>query len=109
MPAEAACLLSVIGNGIRWVKTRGELAFGETVAILGPGAQGLATVIAACEAGAERIIVLGLRRDKLRLELAAAAGSQRKSGPCGFGPISDFVQFACFVVQLDRRGLGAPA
>ena len=38
----------------------GPLAFGETVAILGPGAQGLATVIAAREAGAHRIIVLGL-------------------------------------------------
>ena len=75
VPAEAACLLSVIGNGIRWVKTRGELAFGETVAVLGPGAQGLATVIAAREAGAERIIVLGLRRDRMRLDLAREFGA----------------------------------
>ena len=75
VPAEAACLLSVIGNGIRWVKTRGELAFGETVAILGPGAQGLATVIAAREAGAHRIIVLGLGRDRLRLDLAREFGA----------------------------------
>jgi threonine dehydrogenase-like Zn-dependent dehydrogenase len=75
VPAEAAALLSVIGNGIRWVKTRGELKFGETVAILGPGAQGLATVIAAREAGAHRIIVLGLRRDRMRLDLAREFGA----------------------------------
>jgi threonine dehydrogenase-like Zn-dependent dehydrogenase len=73
--AEAACLLSVIGNGIRWVKTRGELSFGETVAILGPGAQGLATVIAARQAGADRILVFGLERDRIKLDLARALGA----------------------------------
>ncbi|MEI8189510.1 MAG: alcohol dehydrogenase catalytic domain-containing protein [candidate division NC10 bacterium] len=75
VPAEAACLLSVIGNGIRWIKTRGELSFGETVVILGPGAQGLATVIAARQAGARRIIVLGLGRDRLKLDLAREFGA----------------------------------
>ena len=75
VPAEAACLLSVIGNGIRWIKTRGELSFGETVVILGPGAQGLATVIAARQAGARRIIVLGLDRDRLKLDLAREFGA----------------------------------
>ena len=75
VPAEAACLGSVIGNGIRWVKTRGELAFGETVAILGPGAQGLATVIAARLAGAHRILVFGLDRDTRKLALAREYGA----------------------------------
>lgn len=75
VPAESAALLSVIGNGIRWVKTRGELQFGETVAILGPGAQGLATTIAARQAGAERIVVFGLRRDRLKLALAREFGA----------------------------------
>ncbi len=75
VPAEAACLTSVIGNGIRWVKTRGELTLGETVAILGPGAQGLATVIVARQAGAARILVFGLRRDGLRLKLAREFGA----------------------------------
>jgi len=75
VPAEAASLLSVIGNGIRWIKTRGELSFGETVAILGPGAQGLATVIAAREAGAHRIIVIGLARDRMKLDLARKFGA----------------------------------
>lgn len=75
VPAESAALLSVIGNGIRWVKTRGELQFGETVAILGPGAQGLATVIAAHQAGAHRIMVFGLARDRLKLDLAKEFGA----------------------------------
>jgi threonine dehydrogenase-like Zn-dependent dehydrogenase len=75
IPAEAACLLSVIGNGIRWIKTRGELTFGETVAILGPGAQGLATVIAARQAGAHRILVFGLARDRMKLALAREFGA----------------------------------
>jgi threonine dehydrogenase-like Zn-dependent dehydrogenase len=75
VPAESAALLSVIGNGIRWVKTRGELQFGETVAILGPGAQGLATVIAARQAGAHRILVFGLQRDQLKLALAREFGA----------------------------------
>ena len=75
VPAESAVLLSVIGNGIRWVKTRGELQFGETVAVLGPGAQGLATVIAAREAGARRIVVIGLDRDRKRLDLAREFGA----------------------------------
>jgi threonine dehydrogenase-like Zn-dependent dehydrogenase len=45
------------------------------VAILGPGAQGLATVIAARRAGAHRIIVFGLQRDRLKLDLAREFGA----------------------------------
>jgi threonine dehydrogenase-like Zn-dependent dehydrogenase len=75
VPAESAVLLSVIGNGIRWTKTRGELQCGETVVVLGPGAQGLATVIAAKGAGAARIIVFGLSRDGIKFELAKAFGA----------------------------------
>jgi threonine dehydrogenase-like Zn-dependent dehydrogenase len=75
VPAESAALLSVIGNGIRWVKTRGELTMGETVAVLGPGAQGLATVIAARQAGAHRILVFGLTRDRIKLDLAKELGA----------------------------------
>jgi len=75
VPAEAAVLVSVIGNGFRWTKTRGELSCGETVAVLGPGAQGLATVIAAREAGAARILVFGLARDRIKLALAKELGA----------------------------------
>ncbi len=36
-PPEAACLASVIGNGIRWVRTKGKVKLGDKVVILGPG------------------------------------------------------------------------
>jgi threonine dehydrogenase-like Zn-dependent dehydrogenase len=72
---EAACLSSVIGNGIRWVQTKAEVKPGESVVIVGPGAQGLSTVIAAVESGADPIIVLGLSKDSQKLELANQFGA----------------------------------
>ncbi len=75
VPAEAAHLASVIGNGIRWVRTKGEVQFLESVVIIGPGAQGLASVISAVESGAAPIIVVGLAKDEKRLELAKQFGA----------------------------------
>jgi threonine dehydrogenase-like Zn-dependent dehydrogenase len=75
VPAEAACLSSVIGNGLRWISTKAQVQPGESVVIIGPGPQGLATVIAAREAGASPIIVTGLARDRMRLELAEEFGA----------------------------------
>lgn len=76
VPQEAACLSSVIGNGVRWVRSKGEVRFQETLVIIGPGAQGLASVIAGKEAGAGRIVVLGLTKDKKRLELSRELGAE---------------------------------
>lgn len=75
VPAEAACLASVIGNGVRWIRTKGRVQFGESVVIIGSGAQGLASVIAAHEAGAEPIIVMGLSKDQRRFALAYEFGA----------------------------------
>jgi threonine dehydrogenase-like Zn-dependent dehydrogenase len=50
---------------------------GETIVILGPGQRGLASVIAAKEAGAGRIIVTGLERDEQKLALARDFGATR--------------------------------
>lgn len=72
---EAACLSSVIGNGVRWVRTKGRVQIGDTVVIVGPGAQGLASVIVASESGAEPIIVMGLSKDERRFELAREFGA----------------------------------
>jgi threonine dehydrogenase-like Zn-dependent dehydrogenase len=72
---EAACLASVIGNGIRWVRTKGKAKLGDKVLILGPGAQGLASVIAAKESGASPIIVTGMGKDVHKFELAKELGA----------------------------------
>lgn len=73
--AEAACMSSVLGNGVRWIRTLGEVKFGESVVIIGPGAQGLATVIAAKEAGANPIIILGKTRNAAKWDLAKEYGA----------------------------------
>ena len=75
VPAEAACLTSVIGNGVRWIKTKGELTFGEIVVVLGLGAQGLATIISAHRSGAQRIIGFGFGRDAIKQKLAREFGA----------------------------------
>jgi threonine dehydrogenase-like Zn-dependent dehydrogenase len=66
---------SVLGNGVRWVRTLGQVKFGESVVILGVGAQGLASVIAAKEAGAGPIVVMGRTRNKNKWELAKEYGA----------------------------------
>lgn len=73
-PYLAASLSSVIGNGVRWVKTCGQMTFGQSLAISGVGSQGLATLMAARECGVGPIAIMGLERDKARFELARKFG-----------------------------------
>lgn len=75
IPKESACLSSVIGNGVRWVRTIGNVKFSESIVILGVGAQGLSSVIAAKEAGAYPIIVVGRPTDAKRFELSKDFGA----------------------------------
>lgn len=75
VPDEAAVLSSVLGNGVRWIRTKAQVKFGEAVVILGAGAQGLATVIAAREAGADPIIVVGREANPLKWTLATEFGA----------------------------------
>jgi threonine dehydrogenase-like Zn-dependent dehydrogenase len=72
---KAACLGSVIGNGVRWILTKGDVDPEDDVVVIGPGAQGLASVIVANEAGADRLIVAGLSSDERRLRLADSFGA----------------------------------
>jgi alcohol dehydrogenase len=72
---EAAVLSSVLGNGVRWIRTKGQVKFGETVIVIGAGAQGLATIIAAKEANAGKIIVVAKENLPLKWELAKAFGA----------------------------------
>lgn len=75
VPSQAATLSSVIGNGVRWIVTKGKLRPGEAVAIIGPGALGLASTIAASHVGGGAIIVIGLPIDEARLEFARECGA----------------------------------
>ena len=66
----AASLSSVIGNGVRWVKTLANMSADKSLVISGTGSQGLATLIAAREYGVGPIVILGLSKDTARFKLA---------------------------------------
>lgn len=74
-PDKAACLSSVIGNGVHHALDSGKARVGETVVVLGVGGQGLSCVLAANEVGASPIIATGLSSDKNRFELAKEFGA----------------------------------
>lgn len=75
VPPRAACLGSVIGNGVRWISRKGAVSPGDSVAIVGPGAQGLAATIVAEAAGADPLVLLGLPADERNLELGEDFGA----------------------------------
>lgn len=75
VPDEAAAMSSVLGNGVRWIRTKAKVKFGETVVVIGAGAQGLATILAAKEANAGRIIVVALEKMALKWQLAKEFGA----------------------------------
>ena len=75
VPPEIATLFNPIGAGFRWAVEMPSLQPGETIVVLGPAQRGLASVIAAREAGAGCIIVTGLGRDAAKLALAREFGA----------------------------------
>jgi len=73
-PELAASLSSVVGNGVRWVKTLGQMSFGQSLVISGAGSQGLSALAAAKAAGVGPVVMLGIGRDEARFELAREFG-----------------------------------
>ncbi|MPZ50665.1 MAG: alcohol dehydrogenase catalytic domain-containing protein [Dehalococcoidia bacterium] len=75
IPARHAAAFLPFSNGVEWAYGYGEVSLGDAIWIQGPGQQGLAAVIAAKAAGAQKIIVSGLSRDANRLEVAMKLGA----------------------------------
>ncbi len=75
LPAEIAVMFNPLGAGFRWAVEIPETQVGDMVVVLGPGQRGLASVIAAREAGAGQIIVTGLAADADKLKLAKLFGA----------------------------------
>ena len=74
-PEVGVTIGAVLANGVRWVHSIGGAGIGDTVAVFGPGPQGLAAVIAAHAAGAAQIIAVGLSGDQARLAFARDCGA----------------------------------
>jgi threonine dehydrogenase-like Zn-dependent dehydrogenase len=72
---EDAVLFNPLAAGMDWVARLSGIQVGDDILILGPGQRGLASVIAAKEAGADKIFVTGLNRDRFKLDLAAKLGA----------------------------------
>ncbi len=72
---ELAALYVPVANGVNWVTQEGGLRLGDTLVVIGPGQHGLGCVLAAREAGAAAIAVVGTGADRHRLEVARALGA----------------------------------
>lgn len=76
VPGEAATLAcAVLGNSVRWLIEVGGFKYGDSVVITGCGRQGLGLVVAAKEAGADKIFITGTKVDGERLAMAKRLGA----------------------------------
>ncbi|GAA1930938.1 zinc-binding dehydrogenase [Microbacterium aoyamense] len=73
--AEDALMFNPLSAGFEWGVLKGGIGIGDDVLIIGAGQRGLACVIAASMAGADRIMISGLEGDRDKLELAKALGA----------------------------------
>jgi alcohol dehydrogenase len=74
-PELGVLICAVMGNAVRWLRHVGNVSLGQPVVSIGPGQQGLAATAVARESGAEPILVVGLSKDKKRLEMARRFGA----------------------------------
>jgi threonine dehydrogenase-like Zn-dependent dehydrogenase len=75
MDARHATLAVPLGNGVQWAVLDGGAGIGKTVLVFGPGQQGLGCALAAKAAGALRVIIAGMTRDRARLDLSLELGA----------------------------------
>jgi len=74
-PAELLQLYIPISNGLHWAQDVAGARIGSTVVVIGPGPHGLGSVVGAREAGAQTVILVGLDRDRARLDVGLALGA----------------------------------
>lgn len=70
-----AAFSNPVANGLRWITRVAALGYGEHVVVIGPGAHGLGSVLAARAAGAGQVIAVGLAADSRRLRDAELLGA----------------------------------
>ena len=75
MDARHATLAVPLGNGVQWAVLDGGAGLGKTVLVFGPGQQGLSCALAAKAAGALKVIICGMTRDRARLDLSLSLGA----------------------------------
>ena len=72
---QTAALFNALAGAISWTVERSGLRPGQTLAIMGPGQRGLASIVAARDAGASFIAVVGRGRNPYKLQLAKELGA----------------------------------
>jgi threonine dehydrogenase-like Zn-dependent dehydrogenase len=80
VPAEIAAMFMPIANGVHWLGELGQIRPGQTVLVIGPGAQGLAVTAVAAQLPGVRVLVSGRSADAARLELAREVGATAIDG-----------------------------
>ena len=113
VPLGPASLFNALANGYEWTLSVGGVRPGHKVVIFGPGPRGLACVVAAREAGAGFIAVVGLPADGERLILAEELGAD-VTVVVGDAPIEDVTlevlgSDADVVIDTSPRATDVPA
>jgi alcohol dehydrogenase len=75
IPTDLITVLNPLSNAIRWATEVPQSGPGTTLVIQGPGQRGLCALVAALDAGASNVYVIGTGRDGQRLELATELGA----------------------------------
>jgi threonine dehydrogenase-like Zn-dependent dehydrogenase len=75
VPPDQAAMALPLGNGVQWACVEGQAGPGRGLVVMGPGQQGLGSVLAAKSAGADLVILVGLSRDQTRLEVGRQLGA----------------------------------
>ncbi|GEO27847.1 putative alcohol dehydrogenase adh [Alicyclobacillus acidoterrestris] len=75
VPVAEAVFTLPLANGFEWMCLEAKVGVGKTVVVQGPGQQGLACVLAAKAAGADKVIMVGRQTSIRRLQLSMQLGA----------------------------------